>query len=115
NRPERRNALSTEMVHALGDALRRWATDDGVGAVVITGAGAGFCAGGDVKGFAERGGEAGGSAQSSTERIDRQRANQRATTGALATFGKPTIAALPGPAAGAGLGLALACDVRIGC
>lgn len=115
NRPERRNALSAEMVTALADVLRRWDADDEIGAVVLTGAGAGFCAGGDVKGFAERGGEAGGATLSAVARIDRQRANQRATTGALAAFGKPTVAALPGPAAGAGLGLALACDVRIGC
>lgn len=115
NRPDRRNALSAEMVSGLAAVLRHWALDDSVGAVVLTGAGAGFCSGGDVKTFAERGGEAGGTQLSAAARIDRQRANQRATTGALWAFGKPTIAALPGPSAGAGLGLALACDLRVGC
>ena len=70
--------------------------DDAVGAVVLTGAGGAFCAGGDVKGFAER---SPGAPEASKERL--QRANQRATSGRLWRMPKPTIAVLPGAAAGA--------------
>jgi 2-(1,2-epoxy-1,2-dihydrophenyl)acetyl-CoA isomerase len=107
NRPERRNALSEQMVAALGATLARVEADDAVGAVVLTGAGGAFCAGGDVKGFAER---SPGAPGASAERL--QRANQRATSGRLWRMPKPTVAVLPGAAAGAGLSLALACDLR---
>jgi 2-(1,2-epoxy-1,2-dihydrophenyl)acetyl-CoA isomerase len=53
NRPERRNALSAAMLAALADTLAACETNAGVGAVVLTGAGVAFCAGGDVKGMAE--------------------------------------------------------------
>jgi 2-(1,2-epoxy-1,2-dihydrophenyl)acetyl-CoA isomerase len=79
---------------------------------VLTGAGKGFCAGGDVKGMAERGDGTVG-AQTIDQAIHRQRVNQRATSGKLYAMPKPTLAALPGAAAGAGLALALACDLRI--
>ena len=79
--------------------------------VVLTGAGGAFCAGGDVKGFAE--GSASAGSLSFDERVPAQRLNQRATAGALYRMPKPTIAVLPGAAAGAGLSLALACDLRI--
>ena len=112
NRPERRNAMSDGMlqglVASLGDA--EVATD--VGAVVITGAGGAFCAGGDVKGMAEAGGEGGDSAVQYDARVHLQRRNQRDTAGKLYELPKPTIAALPGPAAGAGLSIALSCDLR---
>ncbi|WP_395108244.1 enoyl-CoA hydratase-related protein [Actinomadura sp. SCN-SB] len=114
NRPARRNALSPEMVQGLAEILQEWERDDEIGAVVLTGAGQGFCAGGDVKAFAERGGEGGGSPLGPEERAARQVASQRATVERLHAMVKPTIAALPGPAAGAGLGLALACDFRLG-
>ena len=107
NRPERRNALSAEMITALGATLAQAEADDAVGAVVLTGAGGAFCAGGDVKGFAER---SPGAPAESAER--RQRANQRATSGRLWRMSKPTVAVLPGAAAGAGLSLAMACDLR---
>ena len=107
NRPERRNALSDQMLAALGATLAQVEADDAVGAVVLTGAGGAFCAGGDVKGFAER---TPGAPGASAER--QQRANQRATSGRLWRMPKPTVAVLPGPAAGAGLSLALACDLR---
>lgn len=115
NRPERRNALSSEMVEALSAVLAEWEDDPAVGAIVINGSGTAFCAGGDVKAFAERGGEAGGTSVTPGERIARQQARQRETTGRLHLMATPTIAALNGPAAGAGLGLALACDFRVGC
>jgi 2-(1,2-epoxy-1,2-dihydrophenyl)acetyl-CoA isomerase len=114
NRPDRRNALSSDMVHALAAVLADLEVADDVRALLITGAGAAFCAGGDVKEFAARGGEGGGTDVPHEERIARQQAVQRATTGRLYAFAKPTVAALPGAAAGAGLGLALACDLRVG-
>jgi 2-(1,2-epoxy-1,2-dihydrophenyl)acetyl-CoA isomerase len=109
NRPERRNALSAAMLEALGRALEEAEENDDVACVVLTGAGGAFCAGGDVKAMAE-----GNGAQLDYERLVAvQRRNQRATSGRLHAMPKPTIAALPGAAAGAGLALALACDLRI--
>jgi 2-(1,2-epoxy-1,2-dihydrophenyl)acetyl-CoA isomerase len=115
NRPERRNALSGAMLSALGAALAECETDPDVAVIVVTGAGGAFCAGGDVKGMAE--GTGGGStARASADidsRIHAQRLSQRATAGKLYKIPKPTIASVPGAAAGAGLSLALACDLRI--
>jgi 2-(1,2-epoxy-1,2-dihydrophenyl)acetyl-CoA isomerase len=115
NRPERRNALSGAMLSALGSTLAQCELDGDVACVVITGAGGAFCAGGDVKGMAE------GSANVSTSRagdgidarIHSQRVSQRAVSGKLYKMPKPTLAVLPGAAAGAGLSIALACDLRL--
>ena len=112
NRPERLNALSQDMIDRAIDTLERVATDPAVGCIVLTGAGRGFCAGGDVKGMAASGDGTVGSNPIDAA-IHRQRVNQRATAGKLFKMPKPTIAALPGAAAGAGLSLALACDLRI--
>ncbi len=109
NRPARRNALSPAMLEALAAALREAEENDDVGCLVLTGAGEAFCAGGDVKAMAE--GNASGMDYDAL--VARQRRSQRATSGRLHAMPKPTIAALPGPAAGAGLSLALACDLRI--
>ena len=111
NRPERRNALSDEMLHALAEVLENFETDAAVRCVVVTGAGGAFCAGGDVKGMAERNAGSGGQV-SIDEVIAAQRLSQRATSGKLWSMPKPTIACIPGAAAGAGLSIALSCDLR---
>jgi 2-(1,2-epoxy-1,2-dihydrophenyl)acetyl-CoA isomerase len=112
NRPEARNAMSNAMTSALAEQLAKAELDPAVKCIVLTGAGKGFCAGGDVKGMASRGdGTVGDNTLDAA--IHRQRVNQRATAGKLFKMPKPTIAALPGAAAGAGLSLALACDLRI--
>jgi len=112
NRPERRNALSGEMLDGMATALDYAERAAHIRCIVLTGAGGGFCAGGDVKGMAER---TGGSGQGPTldERIAAQRLSQRNTSGRIYLMPKPVIAMLTGPAAGAGLSLALACDMRI--
>src|SRR2546429_4281984 len=113
NRPERRNAFSQAMVSALGAVLAQVETDDAVGCVVLTGAGGAFCAGGDVKSMAAPPADrANGAGPSLDARIHRQRLNQRATSRRPWSMPKPTIAAIPRPAAGAGLSLGLACDLR---
>jgi 2-(1,2-epoxy-1,2-dihydrophenyl)acetyl-CoA isomerase len=111
NRPHRRNAFSPDLVRALGDVLARVEVDDTIGAVVLTGAEGAFSAGGDVKMMASADFQFEPGA-SFDQLVHLQRVNQRATSVRLWQMGKPTIAALPGPAAGAGLSLALACDLR---
>jgi 2-(1,2-epoxy-1,2-dihydrophenyl)acetyl-CoA isomerase len=107
NRPERLNALSPEMTAGLAEALQRFAIDATVGAVVITGAGRGWCAGGDVKTMESRGAN-----QTLEDRVEGlRRAHQLPLL--IRTVPKVVIAMINGPVAGAGLGLALACDLRI--
>jgi len=112
NRPDARNAMSGEMNDALAKTLAWAELDPSVKALVLTGAGKGFCAGGDVKGMNSRN-EGSGDGGGIDAAIHRQRVNQRATAGKLFKMPKPTLAALPGAAAGAGFSLALACDLRI--
>jgi len=112
NRPDARNAMSRAMNQALAQQLAAAELNPAVKCIVLTGAGKGFCAGGDVKGMAAAGDGTVG-ALTIDEAIHLQRVNQRATAGKLFKMPKPTIAALPGPAAGAGLALALACDLRV--
>jgi 2-(1,2-epoxy-1,2-dihydrophenyl)acetyl-CoA isomerase len=102
NRPEVFNAFNAALHAALAAALEE-ATDPGVRAVVITGAGRGFCAGQDLKEFSEM-------PESIRERLEQTyHPNIRAIRGLT----KPVIAAVNGPCAGAGLSLACACDLRI--
>ncbi len=111
NRPDRLNALVSSMMAHLVDAVADVARDSSVGCVVITGAGRGFCAGGDLKDgrelvevSAERGG-----------RVEQGFARLRGfmeTSRLLHEMPKPTIAMVNGPVAGAGIGVAGACDLR---
>jgi enoyl-CoA hydratase/carnithine racemase len=110
NRPEARNALSDRLTPALRRMIKQCGENPAVGSILITGAGTAFCAGGDVKGM----GDGPPKTEISLEdRIANLRIKQRTLTGALVAIRKPTIAALPGAAAGAGMAIALACDIRI--
>jgi enoyl-CoA hydratase/carnithine racemase len=112
NRPEARNALSDHLTSALRTMIKTCGENSEIGALLITGAGSAFCAGGDVKGMgANR--DKNKSAMSFEEKVADLQERQRLLTGALVSVRKPTIAALPGAAAGAGLAIAMACDIRI--
>jgi 2-(1,2-epoxy-1,2-dihydrophenyl)acetyl-CoA isomerase len=111
NRPDRLNALVPCMMAAFADAVADAARAAEAGCVVVTGAGRGFCAGGDlhedreaVLTDAERGGRV-------EQGYDRLRGAMQASA-LLHTMGKPTIAMVNGPVAGAGIGIAGACDLR---
>jgi enoyl-CoA hydratase/carnithine racemase len=110
NRPEARNALSDHLTPALRRMIKRFGDDADVGAILIIGAGTAFCAGGDVKGLGQGSTKA---EMTFEQRVDDPRVEQRTLTGALVAVRKPTVAAIPGPAAGTGLALALDCDIRI--
>jgi 2-(1,2-epoxy-1,2-dihydrophenyl)acetyl-CoA isomerase len=107
NRPERMNALSTPIMEGLLHGLPRLAGDPAVKVIVLTGAGRAFCAGGDVKDMAQ-----GGEQRSAAEATARLRSRMEVSR-ILHELPKPTIAMVNGPAAGAGLALALACDLRV--
>ncbi len=109
NRPDRLNAMSAGMLDAMLEALPRLADDAAVGVVVLTGSGRGFCAGGDVKAMAE-GREFGG--DTFEEKASALRAQMEVSRW-LHEMPKPTLAMVRGAAAGAGLSLAMACDMRI--
>ena len=116
NRPEKRNSLSDDLTPALREILLVLESHPDVGCVMITGAGEAFCSGGDVSGMG-----AGSSPKSEPppreltldERVAELIRKQEALTLRLYELSKPTVAALPGPAAGAGLSIALACDLRV--
>jgi enoyl-CoA hydratase/carnithine racemase len=110
NRPEARNALSDRLTPALRKMIKRFGDDPQVGSILLTGSGSAFCAGGDVKAMNKSSGSADVTFE---QRVEDLRVRQRTLTGALMSVRKPTIASIPGPAAGAGLALALACDIRI--
>ena len=107
NRPDRLNALSAEMTTGLTEALNRLATDREVGCIVITGAGRGWCAGGDVKSMEARGRD-----QTVEDRVEGLRRSHQLPP-LMRNCPKPIIGMINGPVAGAGLGLALACDLRV--
>jgi len=110
NRPDRLNAFNPEIMETLLGVVQQVAGDPQVGAVVVTGAGRGFCAGGDTKARAER--RAGGvKLQPEITRGAALRANAEASR-LLREMPKPTIAMVNGPVAGAGIGVAGSCDLR---
>lgn len=105
NRPDKRNAMNAELNDQLIDALREGRSDDDVRAVIVTGAGKGFCAGADLTLFAQ---------------IDRPEFvrdyvvdHYKVMMELITAMDKPVIAAVNGSAAGAGASLALACDFRV--
>jgi 2-(1,2-epoxy-1,2-dihydrophenyl)acetyl-CoA isomerase len=117
NRPDKLNALSDQMIAGLLEELGRAAYDKEVGAVVLTGAGRGFCAGGDIGRMRERNEAAGHDSGAGGEagintRIAQLRRSEEVSA-LLHEMPKVTIGAINGPAAGAGLSIALACDIRI--
>jgi 2-(1,2-epoxy-1,2-dihydrophenyl)acetyl-CoA isomerase len=107
NRPDRMNAFSPDMLAGLKEALPRLAVDDAVGAIVITGSGRGFTAGGDVKTMAAR-----AKTQTFEQRLESYRSMHEIPL-MMRNLPKVIIGMVNGPAVGAGFGLALACDLRI--
>ena len=113
NRPEKRNALSDNLTPALRQTLLDLESHSDVGCIVITGTGTAFCAGGDVGGMGGAKSDPDAPKPTPQQRIRELVHKQETLTLRLADHSKPTIAALPGVAAGAGLSIALACDIRI--
>jgi len=116
NRPDRRNALSTGIYEGFAAALPAMTEDPDVRVVMVTGSGGAFCAGGDVKGMNEAnqsGSDRDGVSRTGDDRVEYLRKTQRWVSLAIHEFEKPVIAAIPGAAAGAGLSIALAADIRL--
>jgi 2-(1,2-epoxy-1,2-dihydrophenyl)acetyl-CoA isomerase len=107
NRPERLNALNIEMGRALVHALLRASQDNSVRAVVVTGAGRGFCAGGDVELLRDL------RKRNASDELKALLEAGKEICLSIATMTKPVIAAVNGPAAGGGMNLALAADIRV--
>ena len=107
NRPDRRNALNPDMTRGLVEAARRAAEDHEVRAVLIKGAGGTFCVGGDVKSMAEGRAPLGFEAKMANLRRGME------VSRILHEMPKPVVAQIDGAAAGAGLSIALSCDLRV--
>lgn len=121
NRPEALNAFSPTMMTAFNEALPRLAQDPDCRALMLTGVGRAFSAGGDVKGFASNAGSSDDDGNAADQSVQTPTKKERADglrrsteiVELLHTMPKPTIAAIPGVAAGGGFSVALACDIRI--
>lgn len=107
NRPDRLNALNTKLVANLNDVIGRIATDESVRVVVLTGAGRAFCAGGDLALIGE------GRATGQTQQLEALLTAGMQVVVKMRAMPQPVIAAVNGAAAGAGMNLALAADIRI--
>lgn len=116
NKPEKRNALGDILTPALRAIVLTLEADTRCGAILLTGAGRAFCAGGDVSGMGSNRGKSGETPKappSVDEAVRNLIEKQESLTLRMAELDKPIVAALPGPAAGAGLSIALAADLRI--
>jgi 2-(1,2-epoxy-1,2-dihydrophenyl)acetyl-CoA isomerase len=103
NRPDKLNAFNDQLHHDIADALGRVESDDTIRALVITGAGRGFCSGADLSSRLDRKG-------GTNDALDKQ---YHPRLRRLRALKKPVVAAVNGPAAGAGMSLALSCDIVI--
>ncbi len=106
NRPESLNSLSQELLNMLREAIMRLGSDSNVGAIIITGEGRAFCAGGDIKSMGQR------NQLPFEHRVESMR-KMHLIPQAMRTCPKVIIGMINGPAFGAGLGLAMSCDLRI--
>ncbi len=109
NRPERLNTMTAELCGALHEKLEEISRDRSCRAVVLTGAGRGFCAGLDLAGYGRAPGNTG--EDESRDRLANQQHMSRLVLG-MRALPQPVIAAVNGPSAGFGLALALGCDIR---
>lgn len=107
HRPEKLNAVNAQLLAEAAGVLKTWSRDPGIGAIVVTGSGRAFCAGGDVSMMAR-----GDDTSTIEQKIDGLRDMQEISW-LLYSSPKVTIASVNGFAMGAGLGIALACDLRI--
>jgi 2-(1,2-epoxy-1,2-dihydrophenyl)acetyl-CoA isomerase len=107
NRPEKLNAVNMQLLAEAAEVLKKWSRDPEIGAIVVTGSGRAFCAGGDVGMMARE-----GDASTLEQKIDGLRDMQEISW-LLYSSPKVTVASVNGFAMGAGLGIALACDLRI--
>jgi 2-(1,2-epoxy-1,2-dihydrophenyl)acetyl-CoA isomerase len=108
NRPDKLNALSRDLIGQAIEVLKQWARDPEIGAIVLTGTGRAFCAGGDVSNMAKETAEP----ETLEQQVDSLRQAQELSW-LLYNLPKVTIAAVNGFAMGAGLGICLSCDLRI--
>lgn len=114
NRPDKLNAYTATMGRELSDAFRRADTDDAIRAVIVTGAGRGFCAGADISGGADAFGASKGSTMFGAGDTDPGPRRASSFTWSIFDCRKPSIAAINGAAVGVGLTLTLPMDVRLG-